>query len=126
MIQLFNKLIKRYLKYRYPRIVYFRDHPHQAQQKVLQHILNTSTKCSYTRDLGVGKNIKDFKLRTPIVEYNAIKPHVEAMLTGKRDVLAPGFVKWFSKSSGTSENRSKYIPVTDAYHPPLPISAHCT
>ncbi len=53
----------------------------------------------------------------PLRTYDAIKPWIEQMLTGKENVLWPGLCKWFAKSSGTTSDKSKYIPVTnDALH----------
>lgn len=115
MISLFNKLIKRYLKYRLPRIAYIKQQPHEAQEKVLRTILNTCSQCSYAKRHEITKNPKDFFTNAPLVEYEDIAPLVEQMMLGKSDILVPGTVKWFAKSSGTSNGRSKYIPVSDRY-----------
>ncbi len=115
MISLFNKLIKRYLKYRLPRIAYIKQHPHQAQQKVLQTILKTCSQCAYAKTHHISNQPKDFFSNAPLVEYEDIAPLIDRMMLGEADILLPGTVKWFAKSSGTSNGRSKYIPVSDRY-----------
>ena len=49
----------------------------------------------------------------PLRTYDAIKPWIEKMLIGQENVLWPGLCKWFAKSSGTTSDKSKYIPVTN-------------
>lgn len=46
-------------------------------------------------------------------DYETFKPYIEKMLAGERNVTAPGRVKLFARSSGTTSDRSKYIPVTE-------------
>jgi hypothetical protein len=54
----------------------------------------------------------DFAARVPLQTYEEIKPYVERMRHGERDVLWHGQVKWFAKSSGTTNDKSKFIPVS--------------
>lgn len=55
----------------------------------------------------------EFSQSVPLSTYDEIKPWIERMLHGEKNVLWPGFCKWFAKSSGTTSDKSKYIPVTD-------------
>jgi hypothetical protein len=59
------------------------------------------------------KSIEDYQKRVPIFEYNDTKTYIHRMMLGERSVLWPGQVRYFSKSSGTSEDRSKYLPVSN-------------
>lgn len=60
---------------------------------------------------------EDFARQVPIQTYEDIKPYVEKMRQGVANVLWPGQVKWFAKSSGTTNDKSKFIPVTrDGLH----------
>ena len=57
------------------------------------------------------KRYQDFQ-RVPIQTYEEIKPYVERMRHGEKDVLWRGEVQWFAKSSGTTNDKSKFIPVS--------------
>ena len=54
-----------------------------------------------------------FSATVPLHTYDELKPWIERMLGGERDVLWPGLCRWFAKSSGTTSDKSKFIPVTD-------------
>lgn len=57
----------------------------------------------------------DFVNKVPIVKYDQLQPYIARMMEGEQDILWPGAVKYFSKSSGTTRQRSKYLPVSDAF-----------
>lgn len=54
----------------------------------------------------------DFAARVPVSDYTSLRPLVERMIAGERDILWPGAVRNFAQSSGTSDGKSKYIPIT--------------
>ncbi|MEO0405179.1 MAG: GH3 auxin-responsive promoter family protein, partial [Bacteroidota bacterium] len=54
----------------------------------------------------------EFKNQVPVRTYETFKPYIDRSLAGEESVTWPGMVKWFAKSSGTTSNRSKFIPVT--------------
>jgi hypothetical protein len=57
-------------------------------------------------------NYEDFKKRVPVHTYEQLYPYIERLLHGEQNILWPSEVKWFAKSSGTTNARSKFIPVT--------------
>ncbi|GAB1463156.1 GH3 auxin-responsive promoter family protein [Pedobacter sp.] len=57
--------------------------------------------------------VQQFKERVPIQNYDTLKPYIERMLQGEQNVLWPSEIKWFAKSSGTTSDRSKFIPVSE-------------
>ncbi|RPD51010.1 GH3 auxin-responsive promoter family protein [Paracnuella aquatica] len=59
------------------------------------------------------QSIADYKKAVPISEYNDLKPHIERMMAGEENVLWNTPVKWFAKSSGTTSDKSKFIPVSE-------------
>jgi hypothetical protein len=65
-------------------------------------------------------SVNAFKQRVPIRDYDELKPWIERMMKGDQNILWPNRVKWFAKSSGTTSDKSKFIPVTrealDACH----------
>jgi hypothetical protein len=58
------------------------------------------------------KNYEDFKRQVPIREYEALAPYINRNRDGEQNVLWPTMIKWFSKSSGTTDSKSKFIPVS--------------
>jgi hypothetical protein len=58
------------------------------------------------------ENYKTYSERVPTVSYEELSPYIERMIQGEKDVLWRSTVKWYAKSSGTTNDRSKYIPVT--------------
>lgn len=56
---------------------------------------------------------EDLERTLPVVEYPDIRPWVMRMVAGERNVLWPGVTRKFAQSSGTSDGRSKYIPITE-------------
>ena len=58
------------------------------------------------------QNARDFSERVPLSDYNDLEPYIRRMRSGERNVLWPTEIKWFAKSSGTTADKSKYIPVS--------------
>lgn len=85
-----------------------------VQREVLRHLLArsraTEQGCRY--GYGMLRSYEEYKSRVPVVDYTGIRSDVERMINGERDVLWPGVTKHFAQSSGTSDGRSKYIPIT--------------
>lgn len=92
----------------------FRRYPIQTQQTVLRRRLFDGASVALGRKFGVqaGWSYDRFARAVPAFDYDSFKPYVERMLRGERNVTAPGRVDSFARSSGTTSDRSKYIPVT--------------
>jgi len=89
--------------------------PHELQEEVLQHLMSRLKTTAYGKvhqASGV-KTAKDFGTAIPVVQYEMLFPYIERMMNGSQDELWPGTVQWFAKSSGTTNDKSKYIPITD-------------
>lgn len=86
----------------------------QVQLNVLDHILAMGAKTDFGRSHGltVSTDYTGFRRKVKVSHYEDIRPWVERMLKGEKDVLWPGRVKNFAQSSGTSDGSSKYIPIT--------------
>ena len=86
----------------------------QVQQEQLNGLLRKAedTVWGHEHAFDKIKSYEEFARRVPVQSYDDIKPYVERMRRGERDVLWPGRVKWFAKSSGTTSDKSKFIPVT--------------
>lgn len=114
---LFNKGIAVFLKNRFRRMENMRQEAHFLQQKVLLNLLEDHANTEIGRHYAFGKmrSANDFRRHCPVVNYEMIKPMVDRMMMGEKNVLTPGKVKWFAKSSGTTSARSKFIPVTEEF-----------
>ncbi|MBQ8866354.1 MAG: GH3 auxin-responsive promoter family protein [Bacteroidaceae bacterium] len=62
---------------------------------------------------GTIRTYEDYVRQVPIQSYDDIKPYVERMRHGARNVLWPSQVRWYAKSSGTTNDKSKFIPVSN-------------
>ena len=87
----------------------------QLQREVLRHLLASAKDTEYGREHGFAtmKGYDDFVHHTPVNTYEELKGAIDRMRHGERDVLWPGRVKWYAKSSGTTNDKSKFIPVSD-------------
>ena len=115
MKKLFNKGVKQYLKLRYNRIERMRNAPIEIQQKTLFSLIHRAKNTWYGKSHGF-QDITDhasYIRNVPLVEYEDIKPYIHRMMEGESNLLWPGVVRWYAKSSGTTTDRSKYIPVTE-------------
>ena len=84
------------------------------QDAVLRYLLSRGRLTEYGRRFGFEniKNYEDFARQVPVADYEALKDDIDRMRRGENDVLWPGRTKWFAKSSGTTNDKSKFIPVT--------------
>jgi hypothetical protein len=92
----------------------FRKLPLEIQEKQLFSIV---LKAKYTVwgkrfDYSNIKTITDFQKKVPIHKYEQYYEWIDRLRKGEKDVLWPGYVRWFAKSSGTTNDKSKFIPVT--------------
>ena len=87
----------------------------QLQRRVLRHLLTTAKDTEYGREHGFAttKGYEDFVKYNPVNTYEELKGAIDRMRHGERNVLWPGRVKWYAKSSGTTNDKSKFIPVSD-------------
>ena len=104
-----------YLKQRIGRIQKFIKTPHKIQEAVLRDLIAATKHTFWGKKYGYRqiKSIEDYAKQVPVSSYDDLKPLIQRMMRGERDILWSGQVKWFSKSSGTTSDKSKFIPVTD-------------
>ena len=92
----------------------YREHAREIQEEVLFNLLNTakSTEWGEKYDYTNTKSWETYKENVPVSCYETIEPLINRMVQGERNVLWPGSMKWFAKSSGTTNAKSKFIPVS--------------
>ncbi|HON70635.1 MAG TPA: GH3 auxin-responsive promoter family protein [Tenuifilum sp.] len=93
----------------------FRKYPFEVQRDVLFELLKQGSKTEYGARYGFDgiRTIEEFQKRVPLVDYETIKPYIERLRQGEEKLLWPTDIKWFAKSSGTTQSKSKFIPVSN-------------
>ena len=86
----------------------------ELQRQVLARLVEAAKDTQYGRNhlFGATRTYEDFARNTPVNTYEELKGDIDRMRHGERDVLWPGHVRWFAKSSGTTNDKSKFIPVS--------------
>ena len=85
------------------------------QRAVLEHLVHSAKDTEYGRNhafTGI-KGYDDFIANVPVNTYEELKGDIDRMRQGEADILWPGRVKWYAKSSGTTNDKSKFIPVSN-------------
>lgn len=109
-----NQLFRLYYKQRYRTIEHYMQHPHDVQQALLTQLIEATRHTVWGKkyDHRSIHKLSTFMDRIPISQYEDVQPYIKRMMLGEKDVLWSGQVRWFAKSSGTTDGKSKYIPVT--------------
>lgn len=87
----------------------------QMQAEVLKSLLDRASDTEYGRDhiFNMTRSYEEFAHNVPVNTYEELKGDIDRMRHGEKDILWPGVVKWYAKSSGTTNDKSKFIPVSD-------------
>lgn len=91
----------------------------QLQLDVLKRLLSKASDTQWGHQHGYNNTLsyQQFAQQTPVNTYEDLKGYIDEMRQGKADLLWPGKVKWYAKSSGTTNDKSKFIPVSkDGLH----------
>ncbi|AKD02858.1 GH3 auxin-responsive promoter family protein [Pontibacter korlensis] len=102
------------MKKRIHDIDLFRKYPHEVQLELFQNLISTAKNTEWGRKYGYEDNlsVREFQERVPISTYEDLYPYIERVMKGEQNLLWPTKIEWFAKSSGTTNARSKYIPVS--------------
>ena len=97
------------------RIQNWSNHPVAAQREVLQNLVTDAQYTEFGKKYHFSSlfNVKEFKKRVPIQEYDDLKHYVQRMMNGEENILCGTPVNWFAKSSGTTCDKSKFIPISE-------------
>ena len=110
-----NSVFTWFIKKRIHQIELFMKYPNEVQEEWFERLLADSENTEWGKKYGY-KSIdtpEQFKHRVPIQNYDTLKPYIERMVKGEQNLLWPSEIKWFAKSSGTTSDRSKFIPVSE-------------
>jgi len=108
--------MKMYFKLRSYTIGIWKNTAVVSQECIFYELIATATNTEFGQTYHFSDiySLKDFQKNVPIQTYNEIEPYIKRMIQGEPDILWPGKIELFSKSSGTTNDISKYIPVSHA------------
>ena len=113
-IPIFNSVASFFLKRRISQIELFKDYPIEVQQEVLRKMIvySIDTEIGKKYDFKTIRHYNDFKERLPTVTYEEIYKDIERNRKGEQNIFWRTPIKWFAKSSGTTNAKSKFIPIS--------------
>lgn len=114
-MKLLSPAISSLARMRMWRIEAWKNHPIEAQRDILQNLVTAAQYTEFGRKYNFSElfTISAFKQTVPIHEYDDLKPYIQRILDGEQNVLWNTPIYWFAKSSGTTSEKSKFIPVSD-------------
>jgi hypothetical protein len=113
-MRILSPAISQLARLRMGRIAYFMQYPVQVQQQVFQNLISAAQYTEFGKQYGFSRiyKIDEYKQQVPVHTYDTIKPYIQRTMEGQQNVLWNTPIKWFAKSSGTTADKSKFIPVT--------------
>jgi hypothetical protein len=110
----FNSIFAWIIKKRIHQIDLFRKYPLDVQREWMEKLTQLAQETAWGKQYAYNeiRTYEQFRTRVPLQEYSDIEPFVNRLMKGEQNLLWPTETKWFAKSSGTSGQRSKFIPVT--------------
>ncbi|MBV7441159.1 GH3 auxin-responsive promoter family protein [Weeksellaceae bacterium TAE3-ERU29] len=114
MVTLVNKIASFVSSSYVDKIKEIRNNPIECQHRIFKELLEKGQKTEYGEKYKFSqiKSYEDFREKVPVVTYEELEPEIEKARKGKLNVLWPGKTQWFAKSSGTTNAKSKFIPIT--------------
>jgi hypothetical protein len=113
-MEVVNSFMTWIFKNRIGQIEHFKNNPIEVQEELLEELISSAKRTEFGKQFHFGeiRKYEDFAKRVPIQTYEEMKPYFERVMQGHQNVIWPSEIRWFSKSSGTTSSRSKYIPVS--------------
>ncbi len=110
-----NSIFSWIMKQRIHQIELFVKYPVEVQEEWFRKLVQAGRFSEWGRiyDYASIKTIADFQSRVPVQDYDSLKPFINRLRQGEQRLLWSSDVKWFAKSSGTTSDKSKFIPVTN-------------
>ncbi len=114
-MKILNPAIRSYIKLRWSYIDHYYNNPINAQITTFNDLIGSGqfTEFGKKHDFTHINNFKDYKSKVPIHTYEDIYPYIKRMMDGEKNILWPSAIDWFAKSSGTTSEKSKFIPVSN-------------
>lgn len=113
-MSLLNPIFKWYFSSRYREIEENLKNPLATQERTLLNLVDKAQNTEWGKAHNFS-NISDynsFRKNVPVTDYETLKPYIHRIMEGEQNVLWPTKIQWFAKSSGTTHDKSKFIPVS--------------
>ncbi|MFT7251148.1 MAG: hypothetical protein ACI9FW_000868 [Flavobacterium sp.] len=109
-----NSIASFILKKRIHQMELFLKYPHEVQEELLFSLLKQAENTFIGKEYEFSsiKNYKTFSERVPVSTYEELEPLIERTRKGEQNIFWNTPIKWFAKSSGTTNAKSKFIPVS--------------
>ncbi|MFZ5940462.1 MAG: GH3 auxin-responsive promoter family protein [Bacteroidota bacterium] len=115
MSPLLNSIISWFNVKRLHQIELFKKYPADVQYDQFTRLIKAGEKTEWGKehDFSSIRSISDFQKRVPLQSYETLKNRIGEVMEGKENLLWPSEIRWFAKSSGTTSDKSKFIPVSN-------------
>ena len=109
-----NSVISWLMKKRIHQIELFIKYPYDVQSELLEKLLNSARDTEWGKKYNFKNitNYEEYKRTVPLSDYPKLKPYINRLRKGEQNILWHSDIKWFAKSSGTTADKSKFIPVS--------------
>ena len=113
-MKIFNSIFSWVIKKRIHDIEFFKQFPQEVQDEGLQKLIDTAKDTEWGKRYNYSSisSLEEYKARVPIQDYESLRNDILRVKNGEQNILWPSEIKWFAKSSGTTTDKSKYIPVS--------------
>ncbi len=114
-MKILSPAISQLARMRLWRIEGWKANPRDSQREILQDLVTSAQYTEFGKKYNFSKlfSVKQFKETVPIHEYEDLKPYIHRLMGGETNLLWNTPVSWFAKSSGTTSEKSKFIPITE-------------
>ncbi|MGL5262724.1 MAG: GH3 family domain-containing protein, partial [Bacteroides sp.] len=109
-----TKLIGKVFSSRLKELRLYESQPQEIQDRVFRSLLKKAENTEWGKmyDYKSIKTYEDFKSRVPLQTYEEVKPYVSRIRAGEQNLIWPSDIIWFAKSSGTTNDKSKFLPIS--------------
>lgn len=109
-----TKILGKGFELRAKEIDLYATQAEEIQQRVLTKLLKKAENTEWGKkyDYKSIRNYDQYRERVPVQTYEEVKPYVERLLAGEKNLIWPSEIRWFAKSSGTTNDKSKFLPVS--------------
>ena len=114
-MEVLNSFMTWIFKNRLGQIENFKENPLEVQHEIFLDLIEAGKRTKFGKEFNFLsiRTYQDFAKNVPVLDYDGIKPYIDKIMKGEQYVLWNSEIEWFSKSSGTTSSRSKYIPVSE-------------
>jgi hypothetical protein len=113
-MSIISPALKGFMKLRQSAIDNFVLNPFDTQLQVFNHLIGSAQFTEFGKKYDFEKinDIATYKKQVPLNDYDTLKPYINRILEGEQNLLWPSNITWFAKSSGTTSDKSKFIPIS--------------